>query len=50
METTEIPHSIRDQNLEKKVVDILNEISVNVSPNNIEAWHHVYVSKIAQKK
>ena len=37
MEITEIPDSIRDQNLEKKVVHILNEISVNVSPNNIEA-------------
>ena len=32
-----IPDSVPDQNLEKKVMDILNEISVNVSPNDIEA-------------
>ena len=50
MEITEIPDSIRDQNLEEKVVDILNEISVNVSPNNIEACHQVYVSKNSSKK
>ena len=34
---TGITDSVPDQNLEEKVVDILNEISVNVSPKDIEA-------------
>ena len=38
---TGIPDSVPDQNLEEKVVDILNEISVNVAPKDIEACHHV---------
>ena len=37
IENIGIPDTVPDQNLEKKVVDILNEISVNVSPNDIEA-------------
>ena len=43
---TGIPDSLPDQNLEEKVVDISNEISVNVSPKDIEACHQ----KIAQRK
>ena len=39
------PDSVPDQSLEEKVVDILNEISVNVSPKDIEACHRVDVSK-----
>ena len=31
-------------------MDILNEISVNVSPKDIEACHRVGVSKKAQRK
>ena len=50
IETTGIPYSVPDQNLEEKVVDILNEITGNVSPKDIEACHCVAVSKIAQRK
>ena len=32
------PDSASDQNLEEKVVDILNENSVDVSPEDIEAF------------
>ena len=39
-----------NQNLEEKAVDILNEISVNVSPTDIEACHRVGVSKYSSKK
>ena len=45
IEITGIPDSIPDQNLEEKVVDILNEISVNVSPKDTEGCHRVGVSK-----
>ena len=37
IEITGIPDSVPDQNLEEKVVDILNEITVNVSAKDIEA-------------
>ena len=47
---TGIPDIVPDQNLEERVVDILNEISVNVSPKDIEACHHVGVSKNSSKK
>ena len=50
IEITGIPDSVPDQNLEEKVVDILNEISVNVSPKDIEACHRVGVSKNSSKK
>ena len=50
IEITGIPDSLPDQNLEGKVVDILNEISVNVSPKDIEACHCVGVSKNSSKK
>ena len=39
------PDNVPDQNLEEKVVDILNEISVDVSPKDTEACHCVGVSK-----
>ena len=45
IEITGIPDSVPNQNLEEKVVDILNEITVNVSPKDIEACHRVGVSK-----
>ena len=47
---TGIPDSLPDQNLEEKVVDILNEVSVNVPPKDIEACHRVGVSKNSSKK
>ena len=50
IEITGIPDSIPSQNLEEKVVDILNEISVNVSPKDIEACDRVVVSKNSSKK
>ena len=37
IQITGIPNNVPDQNLEEKVVDILNEISVDVSPKDIEA-------------
>ena len=50
MEITGILDIVPDQNLEEKVVDILNEISVNVSPKDIEPCHCVGVSKNSSKK
>ena len=50
IENTGIPDSVSDQNLEEKVVDILNEITVNVSAKDIEACHRVGVSKNSSKK
>ena len=47
---TGTPYSIPDQNLEEKAVDILNEISVNVSPKDIEACHRVGLPKNSSKK
>ena len=47
---TGIPESAPNQNLEEKVVDISNEISVNVSPKEIEMFHCVGVSKYSSKK
>ena len=47
---TGIPDSVSNQNLEEKVVDILNEISVDVSTKDIEACHCVGVSKNSLKK
>ena len=49
-EITGIPDKVPDQNLEEKVVDILNEISVDVSPKDIEACHRVGVSENNSKK
>ena len=50
MEITGIPDSVPDQNLEEKVVDILNEISVDVSPKDIEARHRVGYQRKSSKK
>ena len=50
IEITGIPDSVPDQNLKTKVVDILNEITVNVSPKDIEACHRVGASKNSSKK
>ena len=36
IEITGIPNNVPDQNLEEKVVDILNEISVEVLPKDIK--------------
>ena len=47
---TGISDSVPDQNLEEKVVDILNEISVHVSPKDIEACHRAGVSKNSSNK
>ena len=46
---TGIPDSVPDQNFEDKVVDILKEVSVNVSPKDIQDYHRFSVSKIAQR-
>ena len=45
IEINGIPDSVRHQNLEEKVVGILNEISVNVSPKDIRVCHCVGVSR-----
>ena len=50
IEITGIPDSVLDQNLEEKVLDILNEITVNVSTKDIEVCHRVGVSKNSSKK
>ena len=50
IEITGIPDNVPDQNLEEKIVDILNEITVNVSPKDIEACHRVGVSKSSSKR
>ena len=50
IEITGIPDNVPNQILEEKVVDILNEISVDVSQKDIEACHRVGVSKITQRK
>ena len=50
MEIIGIPDRVSDQNLSEKVVDILNEISVDVSQKDIEACHRVDVSKSSSKK
>ena len=49
-EITGMRDRVPDQNLEEKVVDILNEIDIDVSPKDIEECHCVGVSKIAQRK
>ena len=43
-------HSFFDKNLEEKVVYVLNEISVDFSPKDIEACHCLGVSKNGSKK
>ena len=50
IEITGIPNSVSDENLEKEVVDILKEIDVVVSVNDIEACHRVGPPKNDSKK
>ena len=50
IEITGISDSVPDQILEEKVVDILNEITVNVPPKDIEACYRVGASKNSSKK
>ena len=50
IETTGIPRSVPDQNLEERFEDILNEISIDVLPKDIEACHRVSESKNKSKK
>ena len=50
IEITGIPNSVSDQNLEKEVVDILKEINVVVSANDIEACHRMGPPKNESKK
>ena len=45
-----ISDSVSHQNLEEKVVNILNEISVDESPKDVEACHHVGLQKNCSKK
>ena len=47
---TEIPKIISNQNIKEKVVDILNEISVDISPKVIKACSRVAASKTSSKK
>ena len=41
IELSKIPQSVSDNQLEEKVVDILKEIDVNSTSNEIEAFHHL---------
>ena len=41
VEISGILNTVPDQNLEQKVIEILDEIDVSVSPNDIEACHHM---------
>ena len=50
IEITGILDSVPEQNLEEKSANILNKISVNVSPKDIEACHRVDVSKNSSNK
>ena len=50
IEITGTPDGVPDQNLQEKVVNILNEISVNASQKVTEVCHRVVVSKNSSKK
>ena len=50
LEITGISHDVSDENLEGKVIEVLNEIQVDVSRSDIEACHQIGKSKIHQKK
>ena len=41
VETSGIPQSVNDNQLEEKVVDILKAIDVNITTNEIEACHRL---------
>ena len=50
LETTVIPDEIKDEDLEEKVIEILNKIDVNVSTKDIEACHGIGKSRENSKK
>ena len=50
IEITGSPSNVSDKNLEEEVADILNEISADVSPKDIEACHRVGLSINNSKK
>ena len=50
LEITEISDDISDENLEVKVIEVLNEIQVDVSRSDIEACHRIGKSKNSSKK
>ena len=50
MEITGISHDVSDENLEGKVIEVLNEIQVDVSRSDIEACHGIGKSKNSSKK
>ena len=45
LEMTGIPNDVQDQNLEEKVIEILDKINVNVSSQDIEVCHCIGKSK-----
>ena len=50
LEITGIPDEIKDEDLEEKVIEILNKIDVNVSTKDIEACHRIGKSRENSKK
>ena len=50
LEITGIPDDVDDQKLEKKVIEILDKINVNVSSKDVEACHRIGKSKTPQKR
>ena len=50
LEITGIFDDVSDQNLESKVVEVLNEIQVDVSRSDIESCHRIGRSKNSSKK
>ena len=50
IEITGIPDSVSDQNLEEWFEDILNQISADISPKDIEMCHRAGVSRNSSKK
>ena len=50
LEITGISDDISDENLEGKVIEVLNEIRVDVSRSDIEACHRIGKSKNSSKK
>ena len=50
LEITGISDDVSDENLEGKVIEVLNEIQVDVSRSDIEACHRIGKSKNSSKK
>ena len=50
MEITGISDDVSDENLEGKVIEVLNEIQVDVSTSDTEACHRIGKSKNSSKK